>query len=108
MERERIPATRTGSERCGPAGAKALCERECHRSGNVSFHNSHIFCAFTAATASSHPCFVMQLLSGSFSASVRRSHPSQLYGRGFMCALKCPRWSLKWWQPGQRNGMVAS
>ena len=27
--------------------------------------------------------------------------------RGFMCATKCPRWSLKWWQAG-RNGMVAS
>ena len=25
-----------------------------------------------------------------------------------MCATKCPRWSLKWWQAGQRNGMVAN
>ena len=50
----------------------------------------------------------MQLLSGSFSASVRRSHPLQVYLRGFMCATKCPRWSLKWWQAGQRNGMVSS
>ena len=32
----------------------------------------------------------------------------QLILRRFMCATKCPRWSLKWWQAGQRNGMVAS
>ena len=32
----------------------------------------------------------------------------QLSLHGFMCATKCPRWSLKWWQAGQRNGMVAS
>ena len=32
----------------------------------------------------------------------------QLYLRGFMCATKCPRWSLTWWQAGQRNGMVSS
>ena len=50
----------------------------------------------------------MQLLSGSFSGSVRRSHPLQLYLRGFMCGTKCPRWSLKWRQAGQRNGMVSS
>ena len=50
----------------------------------------------------------MRLLSGSLSASVRRSHPLQLNLRGFTCASKCPSWSLKWWQAGQRNGMVAS
>ena len=48
-----------------------------------------------AASASSYSCFVMQLLSGSFPASVKRSHPLQLRLRGFMCATKCPRWSLK-------------
>ena len=89
-------------------GSQGPCERECHRSGNASFQHSHTFCAFAAASASSYSCFVMQLLSGSCSASVRRSHPLQLNLRGFMCATKCPRWSLKWWQAGQRNGIMAS
>ena len=61
-----------------------------------------------AASASSYSCFVMQLLSGSFPASVKRSHPLQLRLRGFMCATKCGRCSLKCWQAGQRYGMVAS
>ena len=43
-----------------------------------------------------------------FSASVRRSHLSQLRLRCFMCATKCGRCSLKCWQAGQRYGMVAS
>ena len=69
---------------------------------------THTFCPFAAASASSYSCFVMQLLSGSLSAAVRRSQHLQLNLRGFTCASECPRWSLKWWQAGQRNGMVAS
>ena len=92
-----LPLPLQGSERCWPAGAKALGERE---------RPSHSFCAFAAASASSNSCVVMRLLSGSFSASVRWSHPLQLLLRGFMSATKCGCCSLKCWQAGQQYGMV--
>eukprot|EP00891_Asterochloris_glomerata_P004214 jgi/Astpho2/4214/Aster-05178 len=60
-------------------------------------------------SASSYSCFVMQLLSVWVLLRVcQEVPPLAVNSAPLHVRHEVSRWSLKWWQAGQRNGMVAS